>query len=200
MMRVARYTVLIGTLLGTCVPLAAQTAQDRARQRFWIHVNLGYGTANVSCDSCLSGPRLEGVTGGLELGGTVSPNVRLGGMFEAWRHGTGASLEELETVGAVMYYYPGRSSGFFLKGGLGFSSYNAPASPAVSGTGWGYTAGAGYEVPIGSTVTIMPFVDYVYGNVGDLNSSDGSIFVTGWNQNFVAFGLSFGFYPGSHRY
>jgi len=195
-----RALVLLGLCACALVPLSAQTAQNRELQRFWIHVDLGYGTANVSCDLCASGPRLGGVTYGVELGGTLNPNVRLGGAFEAWTHGTGSAAEDMENLGVVMYYYP-TSSGLFVKGLVGLSTYHAAGFPAISGTGWGATAGIGYEVPIGRSATIIPFADYVLGNVGDLSYDDGTPFATGWSQNFVAIGLSFGFYPSArHRY
>jgi hypothetical protein len=200
MMRAARCCALLGALVWAYAPLSAQTAQDRDLQRFWIHLNLGYGTANVSCDSCGTGPRLDGATYGLELGGTVSPSMRLGGLFEAWTHQVGDATEYMENVGLVMYYYPSVSSGLFLKGSVGFASYHASGIPAIDGTGWGYSGGLGYEFPIGSSVTLIPFADYVVGHVGELDFSDGSgAFATGWNQNFVAVGLSFGFYPSRHR-
>ena len=201
MMRAARYCAVFGTLVLAYAPLSAQTAHDRDLQRFWIHLNLGYGTANFSCDSfCGSGPRIDGGTYGIELGGTVSPSVRLGGSFEAWTHqfGDGTS-EDMENVGLVMYYYPSVSSGLFLKGGVGFSSYHA-SDLGIDGTGWGYSGGLGYEFPIGASVTIIPFADYNVGKVGEVDFSDGSgIYDTGWNQNFVAIGVSFGFYPSRHR-
>jgi hypothetical protein len=196
----ARYSVLIGLLLCAVTSLAAQASQeDREHQRFWIHLNLGYGSANVSCDQCTSGPRLDGVTYGLELGGTVNEHFRLGGSYETWTHGSGGG-EDMENFGLVGYYYPS-SSGLFLKGEIGFSEYHAAGIPGIGGTGWGYTGGLGWELPIGSSVTIIPFVDYVVGNVGELDYDDGSgEFATGWNQNFLAIGLSFGFYPRRHRY
>jgi hypothetical protein len=109
-------------------------------------------------------------------------------------------------LGLTTYYYPSGSSGLFLKGEVGFSQYHAPGAPGlyfsgVSGTGWGFTGGLGYEIPIGASVTLIPFADYVVGNVGELDYDDGSgPYATGWNQNFVAIGLSFGFYPRHHRY
>jgi hypothetical protein len=179
-------------------PLSAQAAYDREHQGFWMHLDLGYGTANVSCDSCASGPREDGLTYGIELGGTLNPSLRLGASFEEWSHQTGDASEDMETVGAVMYYYPS-PSGLFLKGGLGVSSYNSSYNPStyvpVSGMGWGLTGGVGYEFPIARSATLIPFVEYVYGNVGEIDDAYGNVNATGWKQNFVSVGLSLGFYP-----
>jgi hypothetical protein len=182
-------------VLGVAVPAGAQQ-----RHGLWLRIGLGYGTANTSCDQCDAGPRLGGVTGSLEIGGTLNPHLRIGGFAEGWSHGAGDATELMSTIGAALYYYPVRTAGLFFKGGAGFSGYHASTFPAIDGTGWGLIVGAGYEARVARSVSLVPFVDYVYGGVGELDYADGTPFATGWNQNFVSIGLSVAFSPRSrHR-
>lgn len=190
-------------------PLHAQ--YGRGRSGFWLRVGAGYGSANVSCNECSIGPRMDGVAASLEMGGTLNRYVRLGGFIDGWTHGSGDAAETMSTVGASLYYYPAPRGPFFIKGGLGFSAYHAAGfaaydnfgnfvgSSAISGTGWGFVTGAGFEIPIGRSVALVPFVDYSWGGVGSLSYDDGTPFATGWNQNFASMGVSLSFSPRGQR-
>ncbi len=66
---------------------------------------------------------------------------------------------------------------------------------ARDGTGWGFTAGVGYDIRVGRNVSLTPVANFVYGGVGDLNvSGGGAPFATGWKQNVVDFGLGVTFH------
>src|SRR5438128_4192069 len=57
-----------------CVTGAGAAAQYRqTRQGFWAGFGVGYGSANIACDSCISGPRVGGYTAWVKAGGTLSP-------------------------------------------------------------------------------------------------------------------------------
>jgi hypothetical protein len=181
-------------VLGLVIVLTTSASAARAqyperREGFWIGFGLGYGSANVTCDSCGSGPRTGGVTAFLKLGGTPSPNLLIGGAINGWSHSSGGATETMGNVTASLYYYPVARGGFFLTGGLGFSDYRVDTSPTVDGTGWGFTAGAGYDIRVGRNVSLTPVANFVYGGVGDLSVSGGGTFATGWKQNVVDFGL-----------
>ena len=200
-MNVTRGVALAFTMLCAAGTLAAQGYRgygDRNRQGFWIRLGAGYGTANVSCNECAAGPRISGVSGILEVGGTLNPFIRIGGYADGWTHGSGDANENMSGAGVSLYYYPARASNLYVKTGIGFSSYHAAGIPAINGTGWGIAVGAGYELPVGRTVALIPFVDYNWGSVGDLSYDDGTFFASGWSQNFLSFGMSVGFYPNSH--
>lgn len=173
---------------------AAQAQYARRRDGFWIGFGLGYGSANISCDSCASGPRTGGIAGFVQLGGTVNRHVRIGGAVHAWWHSDGIATETLSNVGAALYYYPDVRSGFFLSGGLGLSNYHVDSSPSFDGWGWGFTAGAGYDVRVGRDVSLTPAVTYAYGGVGDVNESGVGTIVTGWKQNVIDLGLGVTFH------
>lgn len=192
-MRMPRHFLALAGLL----MLVASTARAQYAQRrdgFWIGFGLGYGTANISCDDCGSGPRTGGVTGFLKLGGTPSRNVLIGGTVNAWSHSSGGATETMGNVTASVSVYPLAASGLFVTGGLGFSNYDVNTSPSVSGTGWGFTTGVGYDIRVGRTVSLTPVMSFVFGGVGELQQSSGGTFATGWKQNVVDFGLGVTFH------
>src|SRR2546421_11436303 len=193
MRSMARVIALGGVLLA--VAPAARAQYPQRRTGFWIGCGLGYGSASVPCDRCGSGPRTGGVTAFLKLGGTPSRNLLIGGAINGWSHESGGATETMANVTASLYYYPAARSGLFLTGGLGFSDYRVDTSPSYDGTGWGFTAGVGYDVRVGRNVSLTPVVDYVYGGVGDVSvSGGGAPFATGWKQNVVDFGLGVTFH------
>src|SRR5437773_5574911 len=194
---VARVIALGGALLA--VAPAARAQYPQRREGFWIGFGLGYGSANITCDSCGSGPRTGGVTAFLKLGGTPSRNLLIGGAINGWSHESGGATETMANVTASLYYYPAARSGLFLTGGLGFSDYRVDTSPSVEGTGWGFTAGIGYDIRVGRNVSLTPVANFVYGGVGDLSVSGGGTFATGWKQNVVDFGVGVTFHCSKSR-
>ncbi len=182
-------------LSSVCSSLAgiARAQHPQRRDGFWIGFGLGYGSANVTCDNCASGGRLGGLTAFLKLGGTPSRQVLLGGAIDAWTKQSGGATETLANVTASIYYYPARRSGFFLTGGLGFSDYDLSDGGSITGNGWGFTAGAGYDIRVGRNISLTPVANFVYGGIGDLNSGSG-VFATGWKQNVLDFGLGVTFH------
>ncbi|HXL10977.1 MAG TPA: autotransporter outer membrane beta-barrel domain-containing protein [Gemmatimonadales bacterium] len=192
-MRTAACILAAAGLLGVTASVARAQYPQR-REGFWIGFGLGYGSANITCGTCGSGPRTGGVTAFLKLGGTPSRNVLIGGAINGWSHSSGDTTETMGNVTASLYYYPA-ASGFFLTGGLGFSDYSVNTTPSIRGTGWGFTAGAGYDIRVGQNVSLTPVANFVYGGVGDLNvSGGGGTFATGWKQNVVDFGLGVTFH------
>jgi len=193
-MRTAACFLATAGLLGVTAS-AARAQYPQRREGFWIGFGLGYGSANVTCDTCGSGPRTGGVTAFLKLGGTPSRNLLIGGAINAWSHQSGGATETMGNVTASLYYYPVASGGLFLTGGVGFSDYNVDTSPSYDGTGWGFTAGVGYDIRVGRNVSLTPVANFVYGGVGDLNvSGGGAPSATSWKQNVVDFGLGVTFH------
>ena len=140
MKRTTPALIVLLSFLGLGVALPASAQQSEGQHGLWLRFGVGYGTANSSCDQCDAGPRLGGVTGSFEIGGTLNPHLRIGGFVEGWSHGSGDATELMSTTGAALYYYPVRSKGLFFKGGVGFSIYHASTFPAIDGTGWGWSS------------------------------------------------------------
>src|SRR2546423_2475203 len=80
-MRTAACILAVVGLLGVTAS-AARAQYPQRREGFWIGFGLGYGSANVTCGTCGSGSRTEGVTAFLKLGGTPSRNLLIGGARE----------------------------------------------------------------------------------------------------------------------
>ena len=182
--------VLVSLTVFTCLAATTVWAQHpQARQGFWIGFGFGYGSAHATCSGCGSASE-GGATGFLKLGGTLSPKVLLGGAVNAWSKSSGGATETLGNVTASVFYYPAPASGFFLTGGLGFSDYNLNPSgfATTSSTGWGFTAGAGYDIRVGRMISLTPVADFTYG--GGLSPGG----ATGWKQTVIDFGLGVTFH------
>jgi hypothetical protein len=191
-MRTARIVTLLAAF--SCAASAARAQYPQRRDGFWIGFGLGYGSANITCDNCAGGPRTDGITGFVKLGGTPSRNLLVGGAINTWLHSDSSATEALTNLTASLYLYPAARSGFFVTGGLGFSNYHVNSTPSFDGTGWGFTAGAGYDLRVGRDVSLTPVVNYVYGAVGDVNQSGVGRYATGWKQNVVELGLGVTFH------
>jgi hypothetical protein len=188
-------TRVVLSLLVLCGAASAARAQyPQRRDGFWVGFGLGYGSANVACDNCSSGPRTDGVTAFVKLGGTPSRNLLVGGAINTWAHSDGVATETLTNITASLYLYPAVRSGFFVTGGLGFSNYHVNSDPSFDGTGWGLTAGAGYDIRVGRDVSLTPVVNFVYGGVGEVNEAGVGVVRTGWKQNVVDVGLGVTFH------
>ncbi len=189
-----------GCLVAVIVLFAASTASaghPQERQGFWIGFGGGYGSADASCDDCEGGEREGSFTGFVKLGGTLNERVLLGFEGNGWiKEQEGITLTLGSATGTVTFY-PQASSGFFLKGGVGLSFVDTDfkvgsLSVTVSKTGWGVLAGLGYDLRVGSNVSLTPCVNFYYGQPGDL-TFDGET-LAGWKQNVVAFEIGITFH------
>ncbi|HKW39869.1 MAG TPA: outer membrane beta-barrel protein [Gemmatimonadales bacterium] len=177
-----------------CAASLAKAQYPQRRDGFWIGFGLGYGSSNVTCDVCGSGPRLDGISGFLKLGGTPSRNLLIGAAVNAWSHSDGRATETMTNLTASLYLYPDARSGLFFTGGLGFSNYYVNSDPSVDGTGWGFTGGVGYDIRVGRDVSLTPVVNYMYGGVGNVNEAGVGTVRSQWKQNVVDFGLGVTFH------
>src|SRR2546423_3623025 len=91
----------------------AQNAQTR--QGFWFSGGLGYGS--LGCDNCDS--RESGLSGGLSLGGTLSPKWLLGVGTTGWTKSEGGLRLTVGTLDARLRFYPSMTGGVFLPRRLG---------------------------------------------------------------------------------
>jgi len=131
----------------------AQTAP--ARDGFWMSGGLGYGS--LGCDNC--GSREGGISGGVSVGGTITPRFLLGAGASGWtKSDQGASL----TVGLVdarVRFYPVTAGGFFLTGGMGLGTVTAsiPGFGSHTEEGLGMILGMGYDVRMARNISLTPF-------------------------------------------
>jgi hypothetical protein len=146
--------------------LAGQRVAER--HGVWFGAGVGVGSARLSCSICRGG-RDGGLSGYLRLGTTVSPQVLIGGETTVWYHSAAAVDYLLGSVQAVLYFYPARKSGFYLKTGFGLAQYSAKdsqdqvATQALAGQ-----VGVGYEVAINRGLSIVPYANFLGSSGADL--------------------------------
>jgi hypothetical protein len=121
---------VVGVLVALCGAARAVRAQyPQRRDGFWIGFGLGYGSANVSCDNCLPGPRKDGITGFLKLGGSPSRHLLIGGAINGWSHYAAGATETMANLTGALYLYPAARSGLSSRGASGCRPTISTRSP-----------------------------------------------------------------------
>jgi len=137
------------------------------RQGFWGTFGLGVGSETFSAPSVSVDPGwLARPTIDMRIGGTPSQYLRLGGELISWFNSEGNVSQSLGGTLAVAQLYPSARHGFFLKGGGGYAWNSFSDNYYYYGyylsydSGFLWSAGAGWEIPVSRTLNIMPTVDY----------------------------------------
>lgn len=170
-----RYLLRTAALtLALMVLTASLAAAQQTRKGFWFNVGLGYGS--LGCDDCDG--REGGLSGGLSLGGTLAQGKLLLGVgTNGWSKEENSVRLTVGTLEALIRFYPSRTGGFFLTGGLGLGSIrvSVDGGGSDSETGVGAIIGLGYDLRIGNNVSLTPFwngfavkTDNADGNVGQI--------------------------------
>ncbi|HEU5260268.1 MAG TPA: outer membrane beta-barrel protein [Gemmatimonadales bacterium] len=189
--------------LGALACLAASTAsaqRPQTREGFWIGFGFGGGSAGLSCNTsfdpdCANLTRETGFTGHLKMGGTLSPKVLIGGESTAWTKDEQGLTSQLGNLAAAVYFYPAPATGFFVKGGPSFSYHRSDdGTTNLTGTGFGFIIGAGYDVRVGRNISISPVANFYWGSVGELSSNGASTSGFGLKQNVFDFQLGITFH------
>jgi len=190
----ARVVVSLATL--ACLATGVASAQrPQTRDGFWIGFGFGGGSADISCTGCGTTTRETGFTGYLKIGGTVTPKVLLGGESIAWTKKESGVTAQLGNLAAAVYFYPAPASGFFLKGGPSFSYHREDdGTTSLTGTGFGFIIGAGYDIRVGKNISINPGANFYWGSVGELSSGGASTSGFGLKQNVFDFQLGITFH------
>lgn len=164
-----RRFLLAFALLGLITSAAAAQDASPSRSGFWLNVGFGWGSADFDCEGC-DADRESGVTGQIALGGTLSPQLLIGVESNGWYEDEDGIKSLLGTsFAAVAYYYPIVGRNLMLKGGVGLASYLFDNGSLEDDQGIGVLGGVGYDVPIGTNVSITPVATYQYGFMGDAN-------------------------------
>jgi outer membrane autotransporter protein len=104
------------------------------------------------------------------------------------------------TLGSFMgtvTFYPGVSSGFFLKGGAGVALVDndfkvGTLSATLSKYGWGALAGVGYDIRVGRNTSLTPCINFQYGSVGDIAFK--GVTFGNWKHNVISLELGITFH------
>jgi hypothetical protein len=185
-------------VFGSLALLASSPAWAQERQGFWIGFGLGYGSAYASCDQCVEGDGEGSLTGSLKLGGTLNPHVLLGVEINGWTKDVNDTNLTLGSFTGTVTFYPGETSGFFLKGGVGVSYVDTDFregsfSASVSKAGLGGLAGIGYDLRVGGNVSLTPSFNFYFGKPGDI-SLNGETVLSNWKQHVFDFGIGITFH------
>jgi hypothetical protein len=195
---IIRGAALLAGLVVLAAPLAAQRpprglaeVQDGGRGGFWAGLSLGAGGEAFDLRDGLGySDQLYRPTVSLRLGGTVGPALRLGGEALVWINENGNSVESLSSVLFVGQLYPAGNAGLYLKGGLGFVRNAFEVNGLDDGdNGFAGLLGAGYELPLGRRVFLVPSVDFVQHWYSERNSA-------GYRERLLNFGLGLVFQTG----
>lgn len=132
----------------------AQAQNSQARDGFWFSGGLGYGT--LGCDNC--GSRENGISGGLSLGGTISPRFLLGVGASGWTKTDQGATLTVGLVDARVRFYPQTTGGFFLTAGAGLGSITGSYSGfSATEQGPGMILGVGYDIRVARNTSITPY-------------------------------------------
>lgn len=196
-------SLLVITALGLLSTAGAHAQNDTLRHGFWFGVDLGGGSMEFSCDTCMSDSRVGGFSGGLSLGATLTPHARLGADLRGWQHGLSSDrAPRIVTAMMLLDYFPRIRGGPFAEGGGGYSNYSLVKESGDpleldhvdttyhSGKGWGYALGAGWDF---QSAGFTPRIVFLRGIVGTLHSPSGSPVATGSKQSLLLIEACFRF-------
>ena len=113
------------------------------------------------------------MSGYLKLGATLTPQLLMGLEANGWRRDLNGTTITSVNTSVVAYIYLKPTSGFFFKGGLGASYYRedvavkTPEDTAAT-SGFGLTAGLGYDFRVGDNISLTPVGNFVFGSLGNL--------------------------------
>ncbi len=178
--------LLLGSALA--VPVSARAQQDHpshgspglrevseaaARSRhhgFWLSAGLGAGGERFDANDGLGwSDSRTGGTGYVRLGATVSPSFLVGAEVQGWTRdyyweGYHRTLSSLLAIG--QWYPGGGASNFWVRGGLGWAHDDlqlygdATSSSALGQDGTAFVLGLGFDLPMGSRISVTPQLDF----------------------------------------
>ena len=174
------------------LPVRAQAQQSTSAEpapvqatRGGLHFALGVGSGSVgvTCPGCQTDffeDRLAGLSGFVQLGGFLNPQLALTAEFMAWMRNDDVADRRVAAWGAAFLGYPSPTSGFFIKGGLGGIRAIAEDNQFLLQTdAWMATTGIGYDIPVGDKVGMTAYANYV-------RSFGAGTWLNGYSSDFVA--------------
>jgi hypothetical protein len=183
--RSLRRTLGAAAVLGALVnsPATAQTPAPpptsapepaSARPGFWMDAGIGYGRLRLTCASCTSIVAATGPAYTISVGGAVSQNVVLGVQGELWSSGASALRQQVQTVVAMVQWYPWPRAGFFVRGGVGIVrgsvalTADTTGAHSTKGTGVALTLNAGYDIVLTRRLAVALQASTNVAALGDL--------------------------------
>jgi hypothetical protein len=155
-------------------PLPPVVRQDPATDHhgFWIGFGVGGGALAIDCATCGPEPLAPEWSSGagqgfyVALGGTLRPNLLVGGEINATGKGNVERTASVGHMGVVAQLYPARGRGLFVRGGLGIGVAELMDEPrgfigqaTLTTVGITVKGGVGYDFRFGGRFALTPFAD-----------------------------------------
>lgn len=188
-------------LLSYCDRTYAQARPTR--HGLWMDAAVGSGWLHVSSDT-LRGRNQTGMDFIWDFGWTFGSHLRAGVGVDQWTSEWGGTGKQnwITSFNGLIYYYPLAHRTFYLQAGAANADYmvvHAGAERAdrvyCSGTAWGLTGAAGWDIPVSETLSLRPLLSYSYGPPRSLHAPDGTLVATGWKQRLVSLDVGFVLHP-----
>lgn len=148
------------------------TASAQVLKAWWVGMEAGVGQLKLTSDQA-STDRASTFAFGFAGGHRLGQHARIGGQVNGWlleasNFNDPTVGESVSTLLAIVDVFPVAKRGLFLRGGAGLAMYsNNHPGESSGGHGFGWTAGAGYEIPVTTNFFIVPTAMYSAGNLGD---------------------------------
>ena len=154
-----RAMILVATLLACASNAAQAQSKPNERKGFWVGFGLGGGSFGIECDICTD-DRVNGGTGYVRLGGTLSRHLLLGVEVNAWVNPSDAVDESIGNGSVVLLWYPSATGALYLKFGLGGMTYSGDDGVDVlTATAPTFSIGLGYEFRVGRNISLVPYMN-----------------------------------------
>jgi hypothetical protein len=147
----------VSLLVGLLILVTTGTTQAQSRDGFWIGFGLGGGSLSIDD----ADDREAGGVGFLKMGGTINEKFLIGGESNVWLKEVDGVTITSSNFSAVAYFYPSATSGFFLKGGIGWARLALESGGVTLATnGGGAVFGIGYDWRVGDNVSVNPVLNF----------------------------------------
>lgn len=166
-------TLLVGLILVPAVAYA-QGRQELTVWPWWVGLELGGGQIKLTSDQ-FSGTRNSAFALGFVGGHSLGNRARIGLEFNGWLlqsfNTTNPAVgESVSNVLGLVDAFPIRKTPIFLRAGAGLALYQNNRPAGSNGSGWSWTAGAGYEIRLTERFGLAPIIDYAAGSLGDVRN------------------------------
>ena len=166
--------LIVGVILATPVSYAQARLAPTDRP-WWLGLELGDGQIKLTSDQS-TGARNPafalGFVGGHSLGNRARIGLEVNGwLLQSFNLNNPAIGESVSNVLGIVDVFPIRKTPLFLRAGAGLALYQNSRPGGFNGSGWSWTAGAGYEIRLTESFGLAPTVDYAAGSLGDVRNA-----------------------------
>lgn len=188
-LRFLRALGIAAVLAISSAAIAGADQHPNVRKGWLVGFSGGAGSAGLS-GSHVSTERTSGATGTFRGGYAFNEDLSLELNADVWTKEENGTTVTFSAYTAAIDFYPGHS-GLVLRAGIGGGDVTATVEESntkvdVTRSGFGITAGAGYEFRVARTFALGPQVDFGYTDVSD------------FTVNWVGLGLGFTWYFIGH--